>query len=312
VRVLFFGTSEFAAKILSKLLKHKINVVGIVTRTDKPQGRSLKVLPPPVKQVATQMAPQIPILQPIKASTPEFAAHLKTLSPDLFIVAAYGEILKQIILDLPSLGAINVHASLLPKLRGAAPIQRCLMKGDAETGVTIMKMVLEMDAGDILAQKEVPLTLDTTCGELEDNLAEIGSSLLLDVLQKLHLGTLRATPQNHTQATYAAKLSSNETFLDFNRSAFEVHNQIRALSPEPGAWCFVETNGQKKKLKIRRSRIADLEGYAGETLAFDDTRWVVGCKKGSVELLEVQLEGKKSLPIEEFLRGRPEPCKILD
>jgi methionyl-tRNA formyltransferase len=310
VRVVFFGTSKFAAKILSSLLQHKIEIVGIVTRTDKPQGRSLRVLPPPVKELATPLT--IPIMQPIKASTPEFAAHLKTLSPDLFIVVAYGEILKQSILDIPSLGAMNVHASLLPQYRGAAPIQRCLMHGDAKTGVTIMKMVLEMDAGDILDKKEVPINLDTTFGELEEKLAEVGATLLLDVLKKLTLEKLTATPQNHQAATYASKLSSQEAFIDFNRSAFAVHNQIRALSPDPGAWCFVEMGGQKKKLKIRRSRMADLDGYAGETLAFSESRWVVGCQKGSLELLEVQLEGKKSLPIEEFLRGRPEPCKILN
>jgi methionyl-tRNA formyltransferase len=311
VNIVFFGTSVFAAKILAALLHHKANVVAIVTRTDKPQGRSLKIGPPPVKELALAAAPHVHLLQPIKSSTPEFAAHLQTFDPDLFIVAAYGEILKQFILDIPTLGAINVHASLLPKYRGAAPIQRCLMHGDAETGITLMKMVLEMDAGDIVATAKIPLTIDTTFGELEDQLADLSCPVLFDALKKLHQGTLHSTPQNHALATYAPKLASHETEINWDRPAFDVHNQIRALAPFPGAWCYVETAGQKKKLKIKQSRLLqDPQGYPGENLLFSDKEWIVGCKTGSIALVEVQLEGKKSLPIAEFLRGQHEPCRI--
>lgn len=312
LKVVFFGTSPFAAKILAFLLQQHLDIVAIVTRTDKPQGRSLKIGPPPVKGLALKLAPHLPLLQPIQASTPEFAAHLRTLNPDLFIVAAYGEILKQFILDIPSLGSINVHASLLPHYRGAAPMQRCLMKGDAETGITIMKMVLEMDAGDILATAKVPLTIDTTFGELEEKLAETACPTLLHVLGQLHGGTLHPSPQNHALATFAPKISSYETQIAWEHAAFEIHNQIRALSPHPGAWCFVEVGPHKKKLKIKRSHLhPDLQGYTGENLISNDKEWIVACKTGALALLEVQLEGKKSLPIADFLRGLQEPCKIM-
>ena len=312
MKIVFFGTSPFAAKILESLLQQDYNIIAVVTRTDKPQGRSLKIGPPPVKQRALALRPHLPVLQPIKASTPEFAAHLKTLTPDLFLVAAYGEILKQFILDIPSRGAINVHASLLPKYRGAAPMQRCLMHGDAETGVTIMKMVLEMDAGDMLATVKVPLTGEITLGELEEKLADISIPLLTQVLDQLVVDTLHPTPQIHSHATYAPKITSHETEIQWDRTAFEVHNQIRALSPQPGAWCWVHIGSQKKKLKIKRSRIiSDRQGYAGETLSWTPHEWVVACQTGALNLLEVQLEGKKTLPIQEFLRGAQEPCKIV-
>ena len=312
MKIVFFGTSPFAAKILESLLQQNYNIVAVVTRTDKPQGRSLKIGPPHVKERALQIAPELPILQPIKASTPEFAAHLKSFDPDLFIVAAYGEILKQFILDIPSRGAINVHASLLPKYRGAAPMQRCLMHGHAETGVTIMKMVLEMDAGDMLGTAKVPLTGQTTLGELEQQLAEASCPLLMQVLDQLVVERLHPIPQNHSLATYAPKITSNETEIQWDRSAFEIHNQIRALSPQPGAWCSVQIGPQKKKLKIKRSQIVpDKQGYPGETLSWTPHEWVVACQTGALRLLEVQLEGKKTLSIQEFLRGAQDPCTIV-
>lgn len=312
MKIVFFGTSPFAVRILDCLLKQQVNIVAVVTRTDKPQGRSLKVSPPPVKELMLKSYPHIPVLQPLKSSTPEFAAHLKKMSPDLFIVAAYGEILKSFILDIPFLGAINVHGSLLPKYRGAAPIQRCLMHGDQETGVTIMKMVLEMDAGDILEKAATPISLSTTFGDLEEKLAVIGCPILIKVLQEIQQGSLHPIRQNPSEVTYAPKITPQETEIKWNRSSNEIHNLIRAISPHPGAWCWVQIGGEKKRLKIKRSEVIDEQkGYFGENLVFSDKEWIVACGTGALRLLEVQLEGKKSLPIHEFLRGFHEPCKII-
>jgi methionyl-tRNA formyltransferase len=312
MRIVFFGTSQFAANLLQCLLQHQLDVVAVVTRPDKPQGRSLKIGPPPVKELLEKSYPDIPLFQPVKASTPEFAAHLQALDPDVFIVAAYGEIIKTLLLEMPRLGALNVHGSVLPKYRGAAPIQRCLMHGDAMSGITIMKMVLEMDAGDILEIVKVPLSPDMTFGELEQKLSEISGPALLKVLDQLLKGNLHPVPQDRSQATFAPKITPFETEIKWNRPALEIHNLIRGLSPQPGAWCWVEVGSDKKRLKIKRSHVdSSAHGYPGENLTFTDREWIVGCEEGGLRLLEIQLEGKKSLPILEFLRGHREPLKIL-
>lgn len=311
MKIVFFGTSPFAAKILKFLLDHHKNIAAVVTRTDKPQGRSLKVGMPPVKELALHF-PHIPILQPAKASTPEFAAQLQTYCADLFVVAAYGEILKKEILNIPKYGAINVHGSLLPQYRGAAPIQRCLMNGDLYTGITIIQMVLEMDAGDMLEKAELAITSEMNYGMLEEKLADISGPALLKILEKMQKGTLHSTPQNPSGVTFASKILPHETQIVFNLPAASVHNQIRALAPTPGAWCFAQVGPDQKRLKIKRSEVAaDMQGYPGENLAFSGKDWIVGCATGAIRLLEVQLEGKKSLPIQDFLRGCSEPIKIL-
>lgn len=313
MNIIFFGTSPFAVNILRCLLENKINIVAVVTRTDKPKGRSLKVSPPPVKELILESHPDLPVLQPVKASTPEFAELLKKYQPDLFIVAAYGEILKSFILNIPTHSAINVHGSVLPQYRGAAPIQRALMNGDHETGITIIKMVLEMDAGDMLGTVKIPLSSDATFGELEEKLADIACPALIKVLHEIKKGTLHPTPQDPAQVTFASKINSHETEIKWNRSAIEIHNLIRGLSPQPGAWCWVQIGADKKRLKIKRSQVVTDHsgGYFGENLVFTDKEWIVACEKGALKLLEVQLEGKKSLPIQDFLRGFHEPCKIL-
>ncbi len=310
MKIIFFGTSPFAASLLNCLLQHRQNVVAVVTRPDKPKGRSLKLTAPPVKEFVQQT--EIPVLQPVKASTPEFAAKLKTFSPDLFIVAAYGEILKTIILDIPRHGAINVHASILPKYRGAAPIHRAIMNGDSETGVTIMKMVLELDAGDILETARTPISDDMTFGELSEKLSIIACDPLIKVVHQIKKGPLHSVPQDLRKVTIASKITSEETVIQWNRPAPAVHNQIRALSPFPGAWSWVQAGPEKKRLKIRRSEIVPgMKGYPAENLIYDDQEWIIGCEKEAIRLLEVQLEGKKSLTIKEFLRGHPDPITII-
>ncbi len=300
MKIIFFGTSAFAARILTFLLEHKINIAAIVTRIDKPRGRSLHLLPPPVKETAQKIAPHIPLLQPIKASTPEVADQLRTYQPDLFVVVAYGEIIKQLILDIPRHGAINVHASLLPKYRGAAPMQRCLMHGESETGVTIMQMVLGMDAGDILEMATLPIPEEMTLGELDLKLSEIAGPALLKVIKDL--SRIKPLEQNHSQATFAPKITAEEEKIDWNKSAEEIHNLIRALSPSPGAWSLVEIGGEKKRMKIKKSKV-----IKGEPNPKD---WIVPCGQGSLCLLEVQLEGKKTLPAQDFLRGVQKPYFI--
>lgn len=303
MNIVFFGTSKFAADILKCLINYKLNIVAVVTRTDKPKGRSLKVSPPPVKEFLLQAEERIPLLQPVKASTPEFVEEIKKYSPDLFIVAAYGEIIKTFLLDLPPLGAINVHGSLLPKYRGAAPIQRSLMNGDQETGVTIMKMVLEMDAGDMLAKAKVAVPPNMNFGELEAKLAEISCEPLRDVICQIESGSLQPVAQDRSQVTFADKIKSEETQIIWGRSAHEIHNLIRALSPHPGAWCWLEVSGERKRMKVKKSEVALHDRQASD--------WIVPCGKGELRLVEVQLEGKKSLPAHELLRGLRGLYKIL-
>jgi methionyl-tRNA formyltransferase len=304
MKVIFFGTSAFAARVLSFLVEKKIDVCAIVTRIDKPKGRNLEVSYPPVKQTALQVCPQIPVLQPQKASTPEFEQVLKTYDADLFVVVAYGEIIKQNILDIPKMGCINIHASLLPKYRGAAPMQRCLMDGAAETGITIIEMTLQMDAGDILAIKSIPVLPNMTLGELEAELCSLGCELVHKVIQEKSKGVCQKQVQDHSAATLAPKITAEEEAIDWNKSAQILHNQVRALAPFPGAWCKILLGNQEKRLKIKRSLIEPgFHDKPGTLLQFSKEGCVVAAGEGALRLLEVQLEGKKTMPVADFIKG---------
>lgn len=312
MKIVFFGTSSFAARVLSYLLDYPFSIVAIVTRPDKPKGRSLQVLPSPVKEMAQVKAPLLPIYQPPKASTAEFAAELQKHNPDLFVVVAYGEIIKKNLLDIPPLGSINVHASLLPKYRGASPIQRALLQGEEKTGITIIEMALEMDAGDMLAQEEIPISLHTNFGELELALSTLASPLLAKVIEQKKQKTTTAVPQDSSFATFAPKLLPVEEEIQWHLPASQIHNQIRALSPFPGAWCWVTVGGVKKRLKIKKSfPLQESSSFPGVTLVFSKKEWIVGCGIGALRLEEVQLEGKKTLSIHQFLQGISEP-PLLD
>jgi methionyl-tRNA formyltransferase len=313
VKIVFFGTSHFAARILTYLLqKRERDCVAIVSRPDKPRGRSLHLLSPPVKECAQKIAPHLPIYQPHPASTPAFVEMLKQLQPDLFVVVAYGEILKPLLLQVPRLGSINIHASLLPKYRGAAPMQRCLMAGEKETGVTIIDMVAEMDAGEMLAIEKIPVSDTMTFGELDLSLSEIAAPLLLQVIHDLEKGSVKRTPQNPAQVTFAPKVTAAEEEINWKLPATTLHNLIRALSPSPGAWCWVGIGSEKKRLKIKRSEVVSQhENPPGKNLIFNSKEWVVTCGEKSLRLLEVQLEGKKSLPITDFLKGLHSPPNII-
>ena len=300
MRVIFFGTPEFAASVLDYLFQMKISLVGIVTQPDRPKGRSLQMTSSPVKEIALAKAPNLPVFQPEKGSDPEFLASLKQLQPDLFVVVAFGQILPQQLLDIPVKGAINIHASLLPKYRGAAPIQRALMYGEKETGIAIQKMVKQLDAGDVIAVAKTQIPPDMTYGRLEKILCELAKPLLLFVLQSYEQGIPHAEPQNPTLATYAPKILVEEGEIKWNRPAEEIHHLVRALSPRPGAWCWLDSNGESRRIKILQTKLVEEQGVPGH---FSSKEGVVGCGSNSLQIIELQPEGKKSMPVADWLRG---------
>lgn len=299
MRVVFFGTPTLAATILEDLLRRSLSLVAVVSRPDKPKGRSSRPQPSPVKVVAEREG--LPLYQPVKASSSESEAWLRSYNPDLFVVVAYAEILKQNILDIPKYGALNVHGSLLPKYRGAAPVQRALMAGEPETGLSIMKLALEMDAGDVYKRVVLPLTGEENAGEVLERMAKVGGDALWEVIEGIEKGGLVPTPQVHSQATFAPKVKAEE--IVWSEQATTLHNLIRGLTPHPGVWCWVEVRGIKKRLHIKKAHpLPDRSGKPGTRLA-EPSRLIVACGEGALELLEVQLEGKQALPTPLFLRG---------
>lgn len=305
MKIIFFGTSLFAAEILTHLKKSNHQLLAVVTRPDMPKGRAQKLLPPPVKETALEHFPNVPIHQPVKASTEEFAQTVKEYNPDLFLVVAYGEIIKQNLLSIPPKGAINLHASLLPKYRGAAPIQRVLLNGDKETGMTVINMVLKMDAGEMLGQTKVSISEEVNFEELEKKLIEISLPLLDNVLNQIEKNTLQPIAQDEKEVTFAAKIEPEERKIDWNKSVRQIHNQIRAFSPRPGAWTFISQNGEQKRMKILSSRILKEEKK-------DLQHWIVPCSGGALEILIVQPEGKRAMSAAEYFRGTGTFPKLIN
>ena len=301
MRIIFFGSPPFAGKILTYLIKKKINVVAIVTQP----LRYKKIVPFSVRDVHEKFCTHLPLLSTEKASSPSFFEKLEKFVPDLFVVTAFGQILKQNLLDLPKKGCINVHASLLPKYRGAAPIQRCLMAGEKKTGITIMKMVRKMDAGDIIATKELLLDEEMTLGQLQEKLCTLSQPLLLKVIHLYEKGKIKSFPQDEEKVTYAEKILPEECEISWEKSAFQVHNLIRSLSPSPSAYCYVFLGKKKYRLKIKRSKIFDFSGIPGEIIE-KKNNFIICCKEKALEILEVQLEGKKTMKAKDFLHGLKE------
>jgi methionyl-tRNA formyltransferase len=313
MRIVYFGTPHFAAHILSYLVSKKVDVIAVVTRPEKPRGRQLKVQPSAVKEWVKIYAPQLPLFEPEKASHPDFVEVLKKFAPDLFVVVAFGEILKKNLLDVPPKGSINVHASLLPKYRGAAPMQRALMDGVKETGVTIIDVAAQMDAGAVYKKGKILVDNVMTLGELEEKLCALACPLLLEVIQEIGQGTAHKEEQDHAAATLAPKILADETEIDWNLPAQTVHNLIRALSPAPGAFCFVRMGDERKRLKVRRAEVVRaMQGAPGETLLFSEKGWVVACQTEALNLLEIQLEGKKNLSIKDFVSGVKQPPRFVN
>ena len=302
MRIVFMGTPDFAVGSLAALSEWgKHEIVGVVTQPDRPKGRGNKMLMTPVKEYALSKGYEV--YQPQKVKTPEFVQILRQMQPDLIVVAAFGQFLSQEILSMPQYGCINVHASLLPKYRGAAPIQYAIIKGETESGITIMQMDIGMDTGAMLDKVVVPIGENTTMGELHDELKIKGAELLLTVIDKIEAGTVVAVPQNNEEATYATLLDRSMERIDWSKSAQEVHNLIRGFNPAPSTFTSLP-NG--KNLKIWCSRLTDKtsEAAPGTVVEVGKRSFCVACGSGVVEITEVQPESKKRMPAQVFINGR--------
>lgn len=305
MKTVFMGTPDFAVPSLQALLDGGEEVLAVFTQPDKPKGRGYKLTPPPVKELALRYG--LPVYQPSslkKGEDAELALEtLRSLSPDLIVVVAYGKILPKEILELPKFFCVNVHASLLPKYRGAGPIQWCLLHGEEITGVTTQLMGEGIDTGDMLLQASIPIEKDETADELEIRLAELGARTLMDTLAQIQNGTLKRTAQDDQLSTHAPMLSRDMCQLDFSLSAQEVHNRIRGLS----SWPCAKTTLNGKALKIYRSTLTGTsfpDSKPGDIVKLDN--FTVACGDGmGIQLLEVQAEGGKRMKSQEYLRGKP-------
>jgi methionyl-tRNA formyltransferase len=296
IKVVFMGSPDFALPSLRELLK-QYRVVGVVTQPDRPSGRGRLLAPPPVKTLALEHG--IPVMQPEKLRQPEAFAQLQAWQPDLIVVTAFGQILRQNVLDLPRLGCINVHASLLPRWRGAAPIQAALLNGDAESGTSIMRLDAGVDTGPILSQKRVNILADDTAETLSERLAEGGAELLMETLPPYIEGRLSPQPQLETGATYASMIKKEEGLLDFNHPAITLERRIRAYSPWPGAFFFFND----ELLKVKRAHVDGGNRLAVGQRGTAGYLPVVGTSQGGLVLDEVQPAGKKGMAGDVFLRG---------
>jgi methionyl-tRNA formyltransferase len=298
MKIIFMGTPEFAVPSLKALIESEDEVVAIVCQSDKPKGRGLEIASPPTKVLAEKHG--IPVLQPQKIKTEEFYNTLKNFSPELVCVAAYGKILPKNILDLPAHGCVNVHASILPKYRGAAPINWAIIRGEKVTGITTMKMDEGMDTGDMLLKKEIPIEDEDTGETLSEKLSHIGAELLIETLNLLKEGKLNPIPQDHSQATYAPMLKKEDGKIDWSKSAEEIRNLIRGALPWPGAYTMLDG----KLLKIYKANISNGVGNPGEVIQSDSGILRIATGSGALDILELQMEGGKRLKADEFLRGR--------
>ena len=301
LRIVFFGTPAFAVPTLERLLASGHEVVAAVTQPDRPRGRGHRLQPSPVKSAA---AGRIPVLQPMKLSDPGWLASLRDLRPDLGVVAAYGRILPQPLLDLPRLGLLNVHASLLPRWRGAAPVHRAVLAGDRETGVTIMRVVLALDAGPMLAARATPIAPDETSAELETRLASMGAELLAEIVDRVAAGPVEDVAQDERYVTYASRLERQESQINWQRPATTIHNQIRGLQP----WPLAAARLQGRRVLLLRSQVADerqSRAAPGVVERVERDALLIAASPGLVRLTEIQLEGRSPVRVREFLHGRP-------
>ena len=301
LRVVFFGTPAFAVPTLDALLGSRHRVVGVVTQPDRPRGRGQRVSEAPVKLRA--VAAGIPVLQPASLKPSEFLADLTAFDADLGVVAAYGRILTEAVLAVPRLGMINVHASLLPRYRGAAPVHRAVIAGDRETGVTIMRVVKALDAGPMMARVRRPISADETSADVEQDLAQLGAGLLVGVVDDLAGGGASEEPQNGADVTYAPRLTKDDSLLDWARPARDLHNQVRGLHPWPHAETFLDG----KRLIVRRSAVPGeaAGGPPGTIVAARGDQLDVATGDGLLRIVELQAEGKKPMRVRDFLAGHP-------
>lgn len=296
MRIVFMGTPDFAVPSLEALLQAGHEVAAVYTQPDKPKGRGHKLLPPPVKELALQH--NIPVYQPVTLRNEAAIEELRALAPELIVVAAYGKILPVAALEIPPRGCINVHGSLLPKYRGAAPIQWAVLNGDKVTGVTIQQMGEGVDTGDMLSKAETEIGPDETSGELFDRLMVLGAELLIDTIEKLD--TIVPEPQDHTQATHASMISKEMGAIDWTKTAQAVHDQVRGLNPWPAAYCAVDG----KRMKIFRTQIVAAKGEPGVVTNLNG-EMTVYCGENAVQLTEIQPENGKRMRGSDYLRGHP-------
>ena len=300
MRVLFWGTPEFAAAPLRALIGEGFEVIGVVTQPDKPQGRSRKPLPPPVKDIA--LMERIPCFQPVTPKDPEFIEMVEAIQPDISIVVAYGHILPKKLIDIPRLGTLNIHASLLPLLRGASPIQAAIRQGFTQTGVTIMRMVPAMDAGPIILTASIPILEDETYGELQMRLSELGSLALIEALALISIGRAEETPQDDSLATFSRKVGREDARVDWSLGAAEVSRTIRAYDPKPAA--FTTLKGADVKLFGARRVARDGEPAPPGTVVEAAESLVVSCGDGFLAIQDVHPAGKSRMRSADWARGR--------
>lgn len=300
LKIIFAGTPEFAATGLQALIDSEHQVVATYTQPDRKAGRGRKLVAPPVKQLALEH--HIPVFQPLSLKDEDQQQLLAQHQADIMVVIAYGLLLPKAVLDTPRLGCINVHASILPRWRGAAPIQRAIQAGDAETGVTIMQMDVGLDTGDMLLTDRLPINAEHTSASLHDDLAKLGSGALIEALSQLEKGDADATMQDHDAANYAHKLDKAEAQLDWSKSAVELDRQIRAFTPWPGA----QTEVDGKRWRIHAIEVSDDSGTAGEILSINKQAITVACGSGSLRLTRIQQDGGKPLNCADFINGLAE------
>ena len=299
MKVLFMGTPDFAATILQKLIDEGHEIIAVVTQPDKQKGRGKSMSFPPVKELALEY--NLNIYQPLKARDPFFIQVVRELAPEVIVVAAFGQILPKELLDIPPFGCINVHGSLLPKYRGAAPIQYSIIDGEKKTGITIMHMDVKIDNGDMILKGETLISPEETGGSLHDKLAILGADLLIEALKKIEDGTAERIPQDDNQATYVKILDKKMGNIDFTKSATQIERLIRGLNPWPSAY----TSFDDKTLKIWVANVehTDVKAEPGEIIEIRKDAIVVMTGEGALIIKELQLEGKKRMPVEAFLRG---------
>ncbi len=304
LKLVFMGTADLSCASLQKLAGNPdFQVLAVVTQPDKPKGRELKLTASPVKVLAEKL--RLTVLQPLKARDDQFIGQLRALKPDLLVVVAYGQILPQALLDAPPHGCLNVHTSLLPKYRGAAPIQRAIADGNPETGVTIMKMDAGLDTGPILSLRRTPILPTDDSQILHDRLAQLGADLLVETIPGYVSGMIQPQPQPTEGSTYAAKIRKEDGKIDWNQPAGKIWNRLRAFTPWPGGFTFLQVEPKPQLLKIWKAEPVDKNGRSGDVLAADKTGIIVGCGQGSLRITELQREGGKRLTAEQFLAGFP-------
>lgn len=298
LRIIFAGTPDFAARHLNALINSEHQVVGVYSQPDRPAGRGKKLKASEVKELA--LAHDLPVFQPESLKSAEALNELSNLNADIMIVVAYGLLLPKAILDAPRLGCLNVHGSILPRWRGAAPIQRAIWAGDSETGVTIMQMDEGLDTGDMLHISRCPIQNTDTSASLYDKLAELGPDALLHTINKLSAGEITPQQQNDEQANYAKKLSKEEANIDWSMSAVQIERNIRAFNPWPV--CFTQMGGQT--VKIYQAHVVTQAGNPGQVLSSDKNGIVIGCGEHALSITQLQPQGKKPMAISDFLNGR--------